>query len=73
MATPLPIVSVRAIGRLLRRTLGQDALERAAMHVEAARGLRDVAAAELVDALDVLPTHPIGLSLIHISEPTRRS
>src|SRR6516165_5906853 len=60
MATPLPIVSVRAIGRLLRRTLGQDALERAAMHVEAAGGLRDVAAAELVDALDVLPTHPIG-------------
>jgi len=42
------------------RLLGQNALERAAMHVEAARGLGDVAAAELVDALDVLPAHPIG-------------
>ena len=30
------------------------------MHVEAARGLRDIAAAELVDALDVLPAHAIG-------------
>ena len=30
------------------------------MHVEAARGLGDVAAAEFVDALDVLPAHPIG-------------
>jgi hypothetical protein len=38
----------------------QDALQRAPVYVEPARGLGDVAAAQLVDALDVLPAHPIG-------------
>src|SRR2546423_3717148 len=47
-------------GALLRRALGQDALQRAAVHVETPRGLRDVAVAQLVDALDVLPAHAIG-------------
>ena len=30
------------------------------MHVEPARGLRNVAAAQFVDALDVLPAHAVG-------------
>ena len=45
--------------RLLRGALGQDALQRAAVHVEPARRLRDVAVAHFIDALDVLPAHAI--------------
>src|SRR5262249_36581992 len=55
-----PRTTGRWANRLLRRALGQNALQRAAVHVEAARRLGDVAPAKLVDALDVLPTHPIG-------------
>src|SRR5436309_12243367 len=43
-----------------RRALGEDALQRAAMHVQPARGLRDVAVAHLVNALDMLPAHAVG-------------
>ena len=43
-----------------RRALGEDALQRAAVHVEAPRRLRHVAVAQLVDALDVLPAHAVG-------------
>src|SRR5215831_2097134 len=46
--------------KLLRRALGEDPLQRAAVHVEAARSLGNVAAAQLVDALDVFPAHTIG-------------
>src|SRR6476619_197023 len=45
--------------RLFRRALGEDALQGAAVHVEPARGFRDVAAAQFVDALNVLPAHAI--------------
>src|SRR5579864_4482028 len=44
---------------LLRRAFGEDALQGAAMHVEAARGFRNVAAAQFVDTLDVLPAHAV--------------
>src|SRR5260370_10882921 len=40
--------------------LAQDALQGAPVHVEAARGLRDVAVALLEDALDMLPAHAVG-------------
>ena len=43
-----------------RRALGQDPLQRAAMHAEPPRGLRDVAIALLEHPLDVLPAHPVG-------------
>jgi hypothetical protein len=46
--------------RSLRAALGQDALERAAVHVQPPRGFGHVAVALLVDALDVLPPHPVG-------------
>src|SRR3569833_2154643 len=46
--------------QLLWRALGEDALQGAAMHVEAARGLGDVAITQLIDALDVLPADAIG-------------
>ena len=49
-----------AAGRSLRRALRQNALQGAPVHVEPAGRLGDIAAAELVDALDVLPAHPIG-------------
>src|SRR5580700_5633095 len=42
------------------RALGQNPLQGAAMHVQPPRGFRDVAVAHLVDALDVLPAHPVG-------------
>ena len=45
---------------LARRAFGQNALQGAPVHVEPARGLRDVAAAQFVDALDVLPAHAVG-------------
>src|SRR5262249_2131543 len=45
---------------LTRCALGEDALQRAAVHVEAAGGFADVVAAEFVDALNVLPTDTIG-------------
>ena len=41
-----------------RRPLAQDALERAAVHAQAVRRMRHVAAALLVDAHDVLPAGP---------------
>src|SRR6476661_7188235 len=44
---------------LPRRALGEDALERAAVHVETARRLRHVALAQFIDALDVLPAHAV--------------
>src|SRR5579884_631889 len=43
-----------------RRLLGQNALECAPVHIEAARGLRDIAAANLVNPLDMLPPHAVG-------------
>jgi hypothetical protein len=39
---------------------GQDALQRAAVHVEATRGLGNVVAAEFVDALDVFPANAVS-------------
>src|SRR5438270_4878768 len=39
----------------LRRALGQNALQGAAMHIEPARRLGDIAAAKFIDALNVLP------------------
>src|SRR5271155_495013 len=44
----------------LRRTLGENALECAPMHVELARRFRDVSTARFADALNVLPAHAIG-------------
>ena len=56
-----PILRLRGLTlALFRGALGEDALQRAAVHVEAARGLRDIAIAKLVDALDVLPAHAVG-------------
>ena len=49
-----------AKGNSARRALGQNALQRAAVHVELARGLRHVALAGFVDALDMLPAHAVG-------------
>src|SRR6516164_8876797 len=40
-----------------RRALAEDALQGAAVHLEAAGGLRDVPLAQLEDPLDVLPAH----------------
>src|SRR5262249_33128983 len=51
---------IRRRARLLRRALRQDPLQGTPVHVETARGLRHVAPAQLVDALDVLPAHAIG-------------
>src|SRR5690554_482173 len=45
--------------RLLRRTLGEDALEGAAVHVEAAGCLGDVAVAKLIDALNMFPAYTV--------------
>src|SRR5690606_18880768 len=39
--------------------LGQDALQGAAVHVEAPRCLRHVATAQFIDALDVLPADTV--------------
>src|SRR5665213_1092909 len=47
-------------GSAPRRVLRQDALKGAPVHLEAARGLRHVALAQLEDALDVLPAHAVG-------------
>src|SRR5262245_66192548 len=44
----------------LRGALGEDSLQRAPMHVEPPRRLRDIAVAKLIDALNVLPAHPVG-------------
>src|SRR5580693_4227837 len=50
-----------AIGEsLFRRAFGENPLQRAPMHVEAARGFRNVTTAQFVNALDVFPTHAIG-------------
>src|SRR5712664_3679736 len=57
--TSWSVISARA-SMLARRVLAQNALQGAPMHVEAARGLRDIAVALLEDALDMLPAHAIG-------------
>ena len=44
----------------LGRALGQDALQGATVHVEAAGSLGDVAVAQLIDALDMLPADAVG-------------
>ena len=49
------LTGVRSAGR----ALGENPLQRPAVHVEAPGGLGNVSAAELVDALDVLPPHPV--------------
>ena len=41
------------------RPFGQNALKRAAVHVEAARSLADVAVAEFKHPLDVLPPNAV--------------
>src|SRR5262249_56384516 len=46
-------------GQSLRRALGQNALQGAAMHIEPACRLGAVAAAKFVHALNVLPPHTI--------------
>ena len=50
------VVSRSASGRVL----GQDALQGAAVHLESACGLRDVAITQFEYPLDMLPAHPIG-------------
>jgi len=45
---------------LFRSVLDQDALQRAAMHVEAARSFGNITAAQFENALDVLPADPRG-------------
>src|SRR5258708_8762005 len=45
---------------LLGGALGENPLQRAAVHVEASGRLGDIAAAQFVDALDVLPPPPVG-------------
>src|ERR1700727_1511889 len=49
----------KSLTTLFGRAFGEDALQRAAVHVEAARGLRNIAAAQFVDALDMLPAHAV--------------
>src|SRR3546814_9324884 len=44
----------------LRRPLGEDALQGAAMHLQAPRGLRHIAVAEFKHALDMFPAHALG-------------
>ena len=46
--------------KLPRRAFGENALQGAAMHGEAARRLGHVAAAQFIDPLDMLPAHAIG-------------
>ena len=38
----------------------ENALQGAAVHLEPARGFRDIALAQLEHPLDVLPAHPVG-------------
>ena len=45
---------------LSRRAFRKNALQRATVHVEAARGFRDVVVAQLIDALDVFPADAVG-------------
>ena len=45
---------------LLRGALGENALQRAAVHAQAAGGFRHVAVAQFVNPLDVLPANPVG-------------
>src|SRR3974390_3226869 len=52
-------VGANAYG-LFRRPLGQDSLQRTPVHAEPPRRLRDIAPAELVDALNMLPAHSVG-------------
>src|SRR5258707_1209767 len=47
-------------GRLLGGALGENPLQRAAVHVEAPCRFGDIAAAQFIDALDVLPPHAVG-------------
>src|SRR5262249_25137640 len=59
-STARPLSAAAALIRcLFRRALGQNPLQRAPVHVEAARSLRDVAVAQLVDTLDMLPAHAV--------------
>ena len=46
--------------KLARTTLGQNALQRAPMHVEAACRLRNIVAAQFVNTLNMLPAHTVG-------------
>src|SRR5437588_5840 len=50
----------RSRKRSPRRPLCQDPLQRAPVHVQAARRFRDVAAAELIDPLNMFPAHTVG-------------
>src|ERR1700732_5430805 len=58
-------LSKKSVYSLLRpvltwRLFRQNALQRAPVHVETARRLRDIAAAKLVNPLNMLPPHPVG-------------
>src|ERR1700692_1094092 len=55
----LPIYDSSVVATLSRRAFRQNALQGAAMHVQPSCGFGDVAVAHLVDALDVLPAHPV--------------
>src|SRR4051794_3904624 len=50
---------------LFRRPLRKNSLEGTAMHVKAPCCLGDVAPAQLVNSLDVLPSHPISRHRVH--------
>src|SRR5262245_35253388 len=43
-----------------RRVLGEDPLQGATVHLEAAGSLRNIAIAEFEDSLDMLPADPVG-------------
>src|SRR5690606_25770218 len=45
---------------LLRRPLGEDALQGAAMHLQPARGFGNIAVAEFENPLDMFPAHALG-------------
>ena len=45
--------------KLFRSALGQDALKRAAVHIQSSGGFRHIAIAELKYTLDMFPTHPV--------------
>src|SRR6202047_5445647 len=58
-------LSKKSVYSLLRpdltwRLFRQNALQRAPVHVETARRFRDIAAAKLVNPLNMLPPHPVG-------------
>ena len=51
---------VRVLSGSARRAFGQNALQCPTVHAQATRRLGNVAAAQFIDALDVLPTHAVG-------------